>query len=335
MEAQTFEVKTSMSTLDVCAPLFKNTSRYEQMFSELTDELYADALGLLPKPVCEQMFSELTNELYRELLPVKQTASRLLNEKPRKPVLRALSRKKEENTSMNETSRYLCDSRATRWSEWQEKLVSYTLRKKLAGYGKDKDSLREEAQDMVLSFLVWVCANDMLKGRTHEQVMYHWVQSTMYVQWVTRTREKEGQDALSRHRNKKCRTQQERKVGEFHITSDSACSEVVEKNEETGQVQTSDLWDSQATNEAETDLMEESINTAVHQALEVRASNEEEASLWKRAWGVIYAQKDPHRKMYETDQAWAEDWGMPVAKVRRLKERVRNILASAEELQTF
>lgn len=303
---------------DVCAPVFKQThllskSACEKAFKTLTDALHLEA-RLLPKEECEALFDDLTEGLFKSLTKRKKT---------------------NPSQELNETSRFLFDGKASRWTEWQESLVSYTLRKGLAGHYKDKYTAKEEATDMVLSFLAWVCKEDKLAGRTHEQVMFHWVQSTMYVQWVTRLREKRGQDALSRHRSKKNRTQQERKVGEFAISDADSCSEVLKKDEETGAVSSTDLWNPTERNEVEEELHEESLHRLVGEVLESNARSEKEAELWKRAWKVIYAQKDPSTKMYDTDQSWADAWGMPVAKVRRLKEKVRTILASSEEMKSL
>ena len=198
-----FEETTEKTSVfeEVCAPVFKTTpllskDACEKLFKTLTESLYLEA-RLYPKKDCEALFDELTDTLFKGLSKRKKATP---------------------NQELNETSRFLFDGKASRWTEWQESLVSYTLRKGLAGHYKDKYTAREEATDMVLSFLAWVCKEDKLAGRTHEKVMFHWVQSTMYVQWVTRLREKRGQDALSRHRSKKNRTQQERKVGEFAIS---------------------------------------------------------------------------------------------------------------------
>ena len=109
----------------------------------------------------------------------------------------------------------------------------------------------------------------------------------------------------------------------------------MKKDEETGAVSSTDLWNPAERNEVEEELQEESLHRLVGEVLESKSRSEKEADLWKRAWQVIYAQKDPSTKMYDTDQCWADDWNMPVAKVRRLKEKVRTILASAEEMKSL
>jgi len=296
----------------ICEPLFKDQKPYllskskcEVLFKELTFEL----TPLMSKEECEALFKKLTDEL---------------SETVREPI-------------QNESSRYLFDGKATRWNEWKESLISYTLRKNLVGQKADADTIKEEATDMVLSFLAWVCKKDKLAGRTGEEVKYHWVQSTMYIHWVTHLREKLGKDGHARQSSTLNKTQQERKTNrKFAISSTEPCSKILtDKDEITGKAGGADYWDQNKRNEYEEYMAEQDIHRVVNGVLEDTAKTEEEADLWKRAWQVIYTQKDKTRKRYETDQGWADDWGMPVEKVRRLKERVRKILAKSEEVKSL
>jgi len=231
--------------------------------------------------------------------------------------------------NLNETMAYLYSNRAKVWEEWSSTMVSYALKKGLVNRTLSNDTRVSEARDMVYSFLAWMCEENKLKGRTHERVMFHWVQSTMFVQWVQRTREKDGQDALSRMRDRKNRTQQERRVGTFNISSPEASRVIVERDENTGEEVSSDIYNPREENEIENEVYLDQVREVIGEAIRKATENDDEADMWMKVWDTMLLQKDPSQKLYETDQAWADEWNLPVASLRRLRDKVKKVVSES------
>jgi hypothetical protein len=270
-----------------------------------------------------QLASELEGDLNKMFMEESESKKAISE-----PVRKSRKSKREMESRYNETMTFLYGNKAKNWETWSASLISYSLKKGLVSRMGCASTQESDARDLVYSFLTWVCAEDKLKGRTQEKVMFHWVQSTMFVQWVQRSREKEGQDAHARTRFKKNRTQQERKVGTFTFTSPDSASVVIERDED-GQEVSQDLYVPSQVSTLETDLLMENIREVVSQTLLETAPTDEEGEMWCKVWDVLSVQKDPTQKMYETDQAWADDWKMELPILRRVKEKVKKVVADS------
>jgi hypothetical protein len=230
------------------------------------------------------------------------------------------SRREESVSSPNETAKYLYDVKHNRFIEWQERIAKYALRKRLAYNEHDAD-------DLASSFMVWLVKKDKFQGRTSDPIMYHWVRGQMFVQWVSRLREKQGKDGLSRHRDKKNRTQQEKKVGEFKITSPNYASTAISSTDESGRVSSEDWYYDSDTDPTSEELEKKDIDSHICEAFASVANEEADV---ETLYNVMQEMMD---KSYRSDLEWADAWSVSKQKVKYLKSIVRDSLRSNRALR--
>ena len=230
------------------------------------------------------------------------------------------SRREESVSSPNETAKYLYDVKYNRFVDWQERIAKYALRKRLAYNEHDAD-------DLAASFMMWLVKKDKFQGRTSDPIMYHWVQGQMFVQWVSRLREKQGKDGLSRHRDKRNRTQQEKKVGEFKITSPNHASTVISSTDERGRVSSEDWYYDSDTDPTSEELEKKDMDSHIYEAFASVAGEDADV---ETLYNVMQEMMD---KSYRSDLEWADAWSVSKQKVKHLKSIVRNSLRSSPALR--
>ena len=211
--------------------------------------------------------------------------------------------------------------RHNRFIEWREKIAKYALYKRVA-YSE------YEAQDLASSFMVWLVKKDKFQGRTSEPIMYHWVQSQMFRQWVSRLRESRGKDGLSRMTDKRNRTQQEKKCGEFTITSPNHASTAIESTDSQGRVSSEDWYYETDTDPVCAEVQSKEIDTLIYEAF---ASTAESSDV---DVNTLYEVMDEMvGKSFKSDLEWADAWSLDQKKVKRLKSLVRESFRSSEALR--
>jgi len=230
--------------------------------------------------------------------------------------------RKEEKEPINETARFLYDPTSNRYFDWHGKLSKYALRKNLVKTDFD-------AEDLASSFLAWFVKKDKLEGRTHEPVMYHWIQGQMFVQWVQRMREKQGQDVLSRQRSKYARTQQERKVGGYSFTPENTASTAVISTDESGKVVEKDFYFAESEDDPHSEAEREEKEQLIFEAFASSSETEEEEALLNRVY------REMVEKTFKSDLDWAEDWRLDVNTIREYKRKVRGSIRSSEGLREY
>lgn len=282
------------------------------------DDLLNDLLPLPAAPVeSVQSFDSLLDELLPlSSAPVAEPAPR-----PRKS--------RGELAGANASQIFLMGAKAGRWLEWRNRLIQFCLRKNLVGRKLDHSQRVSEADDMVSAFLAWVCKEDKLKDHLPD-IKYNWVQAVMFVQWVQRQREAQGQDALMRSQYRHCRTQQERKVGEYTISSAETATEVVKIDEESGE-EVRDLYSPQQSAPDE-ECVVESVEALISEVFARKARSDKEEELWGRTWEVMRKQ-NTHERQYESDEAWASDWGMEVRALREVRYAVQRVLRADRNIR--
>ena len=298
-----FEATFSELEKDLMPEMSKS---FEATFSELEKDLM---------PEVSKSFEATFSDLEKDLMPE-------VNKTSRKPISRKrLTHREESTVSPNETARYLYDVKHNRFIDWREKIAKYALYKRIA-YSE------HEAQDLASSFMVWLVKKDKFQGRTSDPIMYHWVQSQMFRQWVSRLREFRGKDGLSRHLDKRNRTQQEKKVGEFTITSSNYASTAIDSTDSQGRVTSEDWFYESDSDPVCEEAHSREIDTLIYEAFASTAeSNDVEVE-------TLYEVMDEMMgKSFKSDLEWASAWSLPKKQVKKLKSLVRESFKSNTALR--
>jgi len=261
-------------------------------------------------------FSELEKDLMPEIpKPTLEPVRTSKRERKR------LTRRQESVNSPNETARYLYDVNHNRFTDWQDKIAKYAWYKGIA-------PSEYEAKDLASSFMVWLVKKDKFKGRTSEPIMYHWVQSQMFRQWVSRLREARGKDGLGRHLDKRNRTQQEKKVGEFFITSPNHASTAIDSTDSQGRVTSEDWYYETDTDPVCAEVQSREIDTLIYEAF---ASTAESSDV---DLNTLYEVMDEMiGKSFKSDLEWSDAWSLPKKQVKKLKSLVRESFKSSSALR--
>lgn len=292
------------------------------------DEMLDLAVSMSLAPVSKQAESALNEMLdlavsmSTDKPSVKRYAESFSAPKKRPVLVKNLSSKKDSQEAINETARYLYDLSENRYFDWLEKLTKYSLRKNLV-------KTEFDAEDLASSFLAWFVQKDKLEGRTHEPVMYHWIQGQMFVQWVQRMREKQGQDVLSRQRSKYCRTQQERKVGGYSFSPETTASTAIVSTDESGNVTDRDFYFSDGGDDPYSEAEREEKKRLIFEAFSSSAESEEEKAMLHKVYQEMV------EKTFKSDADWAQDWALDVSTIREYKKRVKGSLLSCDSLREY
>lgn len=303
---------------------------------DLTSDLFTEVSQEVSPVQVASAFSDLVDDLYGEVCEgLKDLTSDLLSEVEEKPVVKqkpkASFRKRgnRELEGANATMRYLmCDGGAI-WSEWRNRLIQYCLRKNLVSRNLEYRQRTEEAEDLVSSFFCWIIGEDKLKAHLSD-LKYNWVQAVMFVQWVQRQREADGQDALMRTRFSHCRTQQERKFGEYHLSTSDSATQVVQRDED-GVEESSDIYVASAPT-PESECASDDLEKYILKVFERKARSDDEEALWGKTWALMEVQKTPSR-VFESDTEWASAWGMEVRALRELRYSIQRMLRDDRHVQ--
>ena len=242
---------------------------------------------------------------------------------------RKRNQRQEEAPQLNETSSYLYahnDEGITRYKEWESRMIFYAFCKHSLA------SSEEEAKDLVGEFLTWAIKENKLEGRTHKKVHFNWVQGTMFWQFLTRTREKQGQDALSRQRNKYSRTQQEKKKQKDFVYVPTTTANVFNSYDSEGNKTGSDMYydemgvDDQMSNECGWNRLYEQFELCV--------SDNKDAQLWTSILteflqgtfeGVSKTKK-------AQDEAWAKSHDISVDDLKSIRSGIFSILKKNKKI---
>lgn len=299
-------------------------SPVSQQASEALEELLDLAVNLSLSPISATANEALENMLdmaVRLSKPTRPAERKLSDRFSARPRVKNTTRK-QENEPINETARFLYDPTSNRYFDWRDKLSRYALRKNLVKTDYD-------AEDLALSFLAWFVKKDKLSGRTHEPVMYHWIQGQMFIQWVQRMREKQGQDVLYRQSSKYCRTQQERKVGGYTFTPETIASTAVISTDESGNVTDKDFYYADSEDDPHSEAEREERDQLVFEAFSSSAETEEEAQMLHRVYQEML------EKTFKSDADWASEWELDVSTLREYKRKVKGSIRSSEGLREY
>ena len=228
----------------------------------------------------------------------------------------------------NVTRTFLYDPNTNVYEDWREGLLAH-FNYKLKNFLPNED-----AEDVVNAFLDHLVVKDKLKKHiktAHKK--FNWIKSKAFTQWIIQRRQKSAQDCLTRHRDKKARTEQEIKhikngvILKEHVKGRTLASVVYSQNEETGRMEeTGDMWVSTESSPVEEQAERNELQEIVFEAF---ASSTEDESEAKRMYDVFV---ELHQKNFKNTKEWAESWGLEVSEVKHLKKKVKTTIRESKTL---
>lgn len=291
----------------------------EDFFEGFFEEL--EQISTLP----EDFFSEFFEEL--ELISTQHEKELVqATEKVRKRVSEPTTTNSPTLIG-NETRAFLYNPHSNVYEEWRKKFTDHFK------FKLQKFLPSESAEDVVSEFLAWLVKKDKLKGHTEFiEKKFNWVKSVMFKQFVTQRRQKSAKCALYRHGDINARTEQEvthLKAGvtlKNHIQIDTA-NVVYAKNDETGRMEdTGDLYYSEES-EVEDEVEKREVHEIVFNAFASSTQTQEEA---QRLYDVFVELAE---RNYRTEAQWAENWGVEVKELKKLKYKVKNTIKKSKILR--
>jgi len=227
----------------------------------------------------------------------------------------------------NETRNFLFDSTRTQYEKIRKSLLDYYYKKDLH-YLAPADS----AEDVVSEFLVYVCEKDKFKDNTETLKMGSVI--FIFRQFLSRERMSKAKCGLYRSKDVKAKTDQElrlKKEGKGKTLrkvkkSYAEVREVVwEKDEETGVVESFEVA-SHHSNPADEVERNEALDIVFEEFASASKTEEEANKLYDIF--VCLAERN-HR----TDQALADNLGVEVSELKRLKFKVKNTIKNSNTLR--
>ena len=240
--------------------------------------------------------------------------------------------KVKERKRLNETSTYLYadnEDGEIRYSDWQKKMIFYI-------FGKHKlASSHEEAKDLVGDFLTWAITKNKLAEKLNEgkKIYFNWIQSTMFWQFITQTRQKQGQDGHARLRHKYARTESEKKKQKDFVWVPPKAAHVFNTyDESTRAITSSDMYYEEESHEIK---MHREIGwSKLYSEFELCLTDKENAKLWtsilsEYLQGSFEGVSDTKRVQ---DEAWAESHNISVVELRSIRKSIFKVLKSNKQI---
>ena len=239
--------------------------------------------------------------------------------------------KVKERKRLNETSAYLyaTENDETRYLTWQKKMINYI-------FGKHNlASSHEEAKDLVADFLTWVLKKNKLAVKLNEggKIHFNWVQGTMFWQFITQTRQKQGQDSHARLRHKYARTEQEKKKQKDFVWVAPKTARVFNTyDESTRAITSSEMYYEEESHEIK--IHREIGWSKLYEQFELCVSSNEDAKLWTSILseyleGSFEGVSDTKRVQ---DEMWAESHNISVVELRSIRKDIFKLLKSNKQI---
>ena len=319
----------------------ENASEFEAFHFDDDLDLMAETDDLFPQidlmAETDDLFPQIdlmaeTDDLFPQFDLMAETEYLFKLPAPKQFKVRNRRRGEATTQTLNETSTYLYadnEDGEIRYSEWQKKMINYIFgRHNLA-------SSHEEAKDLVGEFLTWAIKKNKLAEKLNEgkKIYFNWVQGTMFWQFITRTRETQGQDAHSRMRNRFARTQQEKKKKtEFHFVPRQSAN-VVHKRNEDRKVTSTDMYYTRTLSIEEEMYQEQGWSLLYDEVNEVLSDNEDK-DLWLSIMGEFLHStfEDVSSKKAEQDRAWADSHQITVKELRSIRRKVLSMLRKNKKI---
>ena len=233
--------------------------------------------------------------------------------------------KRQINALDNETRNFLFDPTENWYEKIRTNLVKYFNKKNLH-YLAPADS----AEDVVSAFLINACKKDKFKDNTHNLKMGNVIY--LFRQFLTQERMSKAKCGLYRSKDVSARTDQEqrlKKEGKNLRAIKNSFADVKEvhweRDGETGVVEGFEIASHHSNPEEE--LEKNEVKEIIFEEFSSASKTEAEAN---QLYDIFV---DLAEKNYRTDQAWADNLGVEVSELKRLKFKVKNTIKNSNTLR--
>ena len=294
----------------------QNKTQATACYSVLSDDFFSDDHWVVQDILSDEFFADdhwVTQDLFSD----EFFSDDFWKTKKRK--------KNTVNPLDNETRNFLFDPTKNQYEKIRKSLVNYYKKKDLY-YLAPADS----AEDVVSEFLVHVCEKDKFKGNTETLKMGNVIY--IFRQFLSRERMAKSKCGLYRSKDVKAKTDQEQRLekeGKTLRKVKKSYTEVKEVqwgfDEETGVADSFEVASHYSNPEQEAEA-----NETLDIVFEEFASASENLTEASRLYDVFVGLAE---RSYRTDQAFADNLGVELSELKRLKFKVKNTIKNSSTLR--